>query len=99
MQIHEPFRKWLKEVKLKKNGQPLIESTINCYINTLENISDDMMRSGVIEKNLYNVLSPNEIDHISNNIKTNNDFIYKNQRGHNRHNSALDHYIEFIHSK
>jgi hypothetical protein len=42
MQRREEFRKWLSETNRKKNGKPIIESTIDCYVRTIDNISKDM---------------------------------------------------------
>lgn len=69
MQRRGEFRKWLSETNRKKNGKPIIESTIDCYVRTIDNISEDMLKSKVIDKNLYNVISFSELDQMVNKIK------------------------------
>lgn len=97
MQRREEFRKWLSETNRKKNGKLIIESTIECYVRTIDNISEDMLKSKVIDKNLYNVLSFSELDQMVNKIKKDAGFINKNAIGHHRQSCALEHYMDFIH--
>jgi len=98
MNRQQQFSNWLTYSKRKKNGGSLVQSTVTCYVRTITNISDDMIKLGVIDKNLYNITSASELDNYAKAIMSNSSFLTKNQRGHNRHVSALEHYIEFAHS-
>lgn len=94
MRNKEGFRVWLQRVR-KKNGKELLDSTIDCYLKTIDNISDDMMGIGIIDKNIYN-MTIDEFDNEYKKIVNNSSFISKNSRGKNRHISALEHYNEFL---
>ena len=96
MRKKEEFSSWLKSKKLKKNGEPLKDSSFNKYVNAIDTISKDMMADSVINKDIYYFTDTLELTHAFEEIKNNKNFNIKNETGNNMYSVALDHYEDFF---
>lgn len=96
MQLEKEFKKWLVTQKRKKNGAPMSESSAYKYARAINTVSEDMINDKVLENNIYNIDSSEELKTVISRIKGNNAFNIKNEIGHKMYSVALDHYMDFI---
>lgn len=92
--MYEEFLKYLMEVPSYKSKRSISSSALK-YADAINTISDDMIAADLIKERLYNIVDLKKLDKIIEDIKDNDAFIDKNERGNKMYSNALDHYKYF----
>lgn len=87
--LKEYFSKYLLDVrKLKK-------STVNHYLDALNNISKRLQKEGLVKKDIYEIGDLQQLFEVKDFLFTNLDFIESNKRGHQMYSTGLNNYCKF----
>jgi hypothetical protein len=90
--MDELFEKWLKD------NLNVSENTIEKYKRALNAVSKDMIEEGVIDKNIYSIVSSIEFEQVWERILDNTFFQKKDTRGNRMYSVAMKHYLDFLRS-
>lgn len=91
--MEELFGKWLKD------NLNVSENTIGKYKRAINAVSKDMVEEGVIDKNLYLIVSSAEFEKVRESILDNTFFQKKDTKGSRMYSVAMKHYAEFLGSR
>lgn len=87
----------LKEyyVRYLKNVRQVKDSTVNHYIDALNHITRYLADKGMVEKSIYEISEIGELEIIRTFLKSDNDFIELDKRGHQMYSAGMNNYFKF----
>lgn len=95
MDRREQFKRWLQDIRIKKSGKPIPESTINSYLRNVHRVSDAMYETGIISKRLYSMRTVEEISAAIKAIQKDETYRAMNAKHENMCQKALQYYLGF----
>ncbi len=87
--IREYYKRYLLDVC------NLSQSSVNHYLDALNHISKRLRDKQLIQKDIFEIGSLEQLDAIWETLKTDNDFIQLNKRGHQMYSAGYSRYHEF----
>lgn len=83
------FSKYLLEIKGVK------QSTVNHYLDALNNISRRLVNKGLIDKNIYEIKDIDHLHSVRDILYSDDDFVSMNKRGNHMYTAGMNNYCKF----